>query len=94
MSLLLPKQTSRRSVTRRRRVISEAKPAATPRTLTPTIPLILQDRPSVRSGQIFQALLGIAACLALTGVIAQSQSPRTSNSSVDGPAPAVFVHVD
>lgn len=51
-----------------------------------------EQRPSVHTGHIFQALLGIAACLALTAVI--SQARETPTGSPDAPPPAVFVQTD
>lgn len=47
---------------------------------------------------VFQAILGVAACLALVGVVASTQDPARSTQiqpgSPDDPPPAVFVQFD
>ncbi len=93
MSLLVPQQSETTTIRRRRRVVQPAPSAR--RQLPATIPSALaEDGASVRTDRIFQALLGIAACLALTGVIIQSQAEAISPGSPEAPAPAVFVQVD
>ncbi len=99
MSLSVPERT-KPTTTRRRRVATSTSAAATiPSTVTATRPELTtsfehlaQERPSVHTGHIFQALLGIAACLALTGVIAQARAVPAG--SPDAPAPVVFVQTD
>ncbi len=49
------------------------------------------------TGLVFQAILGAAACLALVGVVASTQSEQTTQvdpASPDAPPPAVFVQLD
>ncbi len=50
------------------------------------------------TGLVFQAILGAAACLALVGVVASSQTqvqnPTFNPGSPDAPSPAVFVQLD
>lgn len=97
MSLALPKhdQTATTTTTRRRVVRNLSVPVAhVPRWTDPTVTALVEDRASIRTGKIFQALLGITACLALTGVVAQSQDSSTPASSPDAPPPAVFVQLD
>lgn len=53
---------------------------------------ILSQRPaSERTRLIFMALLGMAACIALAGVVSQAGDAGTSP---DDPPPAVFVSID
>ncbi len=99
MSLSVPELT-KTTTTRRRRVTTSTSDTAialstvvTPRPdLTTSFEHLAQERPSVHTGHIFQALLGIAACLALTGVISQARAVPAG--SPDAPAPAVFVQTD
>ncbi len=51
------------------------------------------------TGLVFQAILGVAACLALVGVVAASQevqspAPTVNPLSPEAPPPAVFVQLD
>ncbi len=99
MSLSVPELTKTTTTRRRRVVTSTSTTATTPSTvraprpeLTTSFEHLAQERPSVHTGHIFQALLGIAACLALTGVIAQARAVPAG--SPDAPAPAVFIQTD
>ncbi len=94
MSLSVPQPT--KTTVRRRRVAptSLAPTTATLRPHTSSVEYLAEDRPSVHTGRIFQALLGVAACLALTGVVAQGQDATTPVGSPDAPPPAVFVQAD
>lgn len=95
MSLLVPQRTTGKAttVTRRRRVPQTSMyRVPEPKTSPYVEEAIGVERLSDKTGVVFQVLLGIAACLALTGVL--SQQPSVSSSSPDAPAPAVFIELD
>ena len=99
MSLSVPELTKTTTTRRRRVTTSTSTSPAVPSTVTAPRPELTtsfehlaNERPSVHTGHIFQALLGIAACLALTGVISQARAVPAG--SPDAPAPAVFVQTD
>ncbi len=99
MSLSVPELTKTTTIRRRSVTTSTSATATAPSTvatprpdLTTSFEHLAQERPSVHTGHIFQALLGIAACLALTGVISQARTVPAG--SPDAPAPAVFVQTD
>lgn len=51
------------------------------------------------TGLVFQSILGVAACLALVGVVAATQDAPPANQPVqpgspDAPPPALFVQLD
>jgi hypothetical protein len=85
MSLLIAPQSTRARKPKKaaRRGASEQQLVFTPNNAT-----------SRRTGLVFEALLGAAACLSLVAVVQQATTHDTPAGSPDAAPPAVFVHTD
>ncbi len=64
------------------------------RTKSPLPAVSVDQSRSRQSGLVFKTLLGIAACLALAGVVAQADAESSRGTGVADPPPSVFVQTD
>lgn len=68
--------------------------APRPSELVRSTPIVVDHSASQRTSLIFMALLGMAACLALAGVVTAARDSESGGTSVDDAPPAVFVEAD
>lgn len=91
-------RAARREPTRIQFRRTERLPSRRPNVVIATSADAVPER-SRATGLVFQAILGVAACLALVGVVAATQDTSPASQPVqpgspDAPAPAYFVHLD